>query len=212
LPLFAAAARDGAAPPEAAEPTVALRPMSPAREVAADYGHTGLSLRRHPVAFLRDRLKQRRIVPCAEAMASPDRRWLETAGLVLVRQRPGSAKGVMFITIEDETGIANLVVWEKVFEAHRRTVLGAGLVAVAGRIQREGEVVHLVVHRLTDLSRELAAARKSGTALAPGRGDAPRHGAPNPGPQDPAPGARPRDMYVRDLHLDGIRVKGRDFR
>ncbi|ARC38923.1 error-prone DNA polymerase (plasmid) [Paracoccus yeei] len=212
LPLFAAAARAGEAPPEAAEPTVALRPMSPAREVAADYGHTGLSLRRHPVAFLRDRLKQRRIVPCAEAMASRDRRWLETAGLVLVRQRPGSAKGVMFITIEDETGIANLVVWERVFEAHRRIVLGAGLVAVAGRIQREGEVVHLVVHRLTDLSRELAAARKSGAALAPGHSDAPRHGAPNPGPQDPAPGGRPRDLYVRDLHLDGIRVKGRDFR
>ena len=89
-------------------------------------------------------------------MLTRDGKWLEAAGLVLVRQRPGSAKGVMFITIEDETGIANLVVWAKTFEKYRRVVLGAGMLGVYGRIQREGEVVHLVAHRLTDLSAELA--------------------------------------------------------
>lgn len=91
------------------------------------YSRVGLSLRRHPVAFLRNGLAQRRIVTCAEAMAPRDPRWCEVAGLVLVRQRPGSAKGVMFITLEDEIGIANLMVWPKVFEAHRRIILGAGM-------------------------------------------------------------------------------------
>lgn len=79
-------------------------------------------------------------------MGARDGRSLEAAGLVLVRQRPGSAKGVVFITIEDETGIANLVVWPKVSETQRRIVLGAVMIAVRGRIQREGEVAHLVAH------------------------------------------------------------------
>ncbi|WP_295044480.1 error-prone DNA polymerase, partial [uncultured Paracoccus sp.] len=195
---------------EAEEPDVTLRPMTLGREVVEDYGHTGLSLRRHPVAFLRETLKQRKVITCAEAMASRDRRWCATAGLVLVRQRPGSAKGLMFITLEDETGVANLVVWAKVFEAHRRIVLGAGMIGVQGRIQREGEVVHFVVHRIEDLSRELASVGARGTAFAlpQGRGDegppAPQHGYPPPGPQ-------PRDIFIRDLHLDAIRVKGRNF-
>ena len=145
LPLFAAAA-------PAPEPAITLRPMPAGREVVEDYAHTGLSLRRHPVAFLRERLARRRIQTCAEAMAAPNRRWTHVAGLVLVRQRPGSAKGVMFITLEDETGIANLVLWPKTFEMHRRIVLGAGMIGVEGRVQRAGEVVHLVAHRLTDLS------------------------------------------------------------
>ena len=87
--------------------------MTAGGEVVEDYGHVGLTLRDHPVAFLREELQRRRIVTCAEAMQARDGRWLEAAGLVLVRQRPGSAKGVMFITLEDETGIANLVVWPK---------------------------------------------------------------------------------------------------
>src|SRR5690606_34004152 len=115
-----------------------------------DYSHTGLSLRRHPVSFLRDELSRRRIVPCAEAMGSRDRRWLEAAGIILVRQRPGSAKGVLFVTLEDETGIANVVVWQKTFERFRRAILSSGMIAVHGRIQREGEVVHLVAYRITD--------------------------------------------------------------
>ena len=123
-------------------------------------------------AFLRADLKTRRVTTCAEAMQARDGRWLEAAGLVLVRQRPGSAKGVMFITLEDETGIANLVVWPQVFDRFRRTVIAASMIAVRGRIQREGEVVHLVAHQLTDLSAELATVRSRDAdfPLPPGRG------------------------------------------
>ncbi len=118
LPLFAgAAARENKLVPEIHEPRVALRPMTAGGEVVEDYGHVGLTLRAHPVTFLREDLRGRRIVTCREAMQARDGRWLEAAGLVLVRQMPGSAKGVMFITIEDESGIANLVIWPKIFEA-----------------------------------------------------------------------------------------------
>ena len=114
LPLFAAAtAREEEPVPEVDEPAVALRPMTAGSEVVEDYGHVGLTLRRHAIAFLRADLAIRRIVTCTEAMQARDGRWLDAAGLVLVRQRPGSAKGVMFVTLEDETGIANLVVWPR---------------------------------------------------------------------------------------------------
>lgn len=130
LPLFAAAsARETATVSELDEPPVSLKPMTEGSQVVADYGRTGLSLRNHPVSFLRADLARRRIVTCA--MSARDKSWLEAAGIVLVRQRPGSAKGVMFITLEDETGIANLVVWPKVFEKHRRIILGAGMFARA---------------------------------------------------------------------------------
>ncbi|GGE20093.1 error-prone DNA polymerase 2 [Aureimonas endophytica] len=165
LPLFAAAAdREARTVAEQAEPVVTLRAMPEGGEVVEDYGHVGLTLRQHPVSFLRAELVQRRHITCDEAMASRDKRWVEVAGIVLVRQRPGSAKGVMFITIEDETGVANLVVWTKVFEANRRTVLGAGMMGVKGRIQREGEVVHLIAHALTDLSKEFASVARRGKA------------------------------------------------
>jgi error-prone DNA polymerase len=104
--------------------------------------------------------------------------WLTAAGIVLVRQMPGSAKGVMFITIEDETGIANLVVWPKVFEKQRRAVLGSGMLAVYGRIQRVEDVVHLVAHRLTDLSADLAGVGDRNFPLPHGRGDELHHGSP----------------------------------
>ncbi|MFJ1292650.1 error-prone DNA polymerase [Paracoccus yeei] len=218
LPLFAAAARESGERREGVEPAIALRPMAAGREVVEDYSHVGLSLRRHPVAFLRDDLAKRRIVTCAEAMATRDRRWCEVAGLVLVRQRPGSAKGVMFITLEDETGVANLVVWPKVFEAHRRIILGAGMIAVRGRVQREGEVVHHVANGITDLSRELGSVgdRERAFPLPHGRGDEFHNASPTPDPRHPKlprPSVqKPRDIFIRDLHLDAIRVKTRDFR
>ena len=201
LPLFAAL--------ESNEPTVPLRPMRAGREVVEDYSRTGLSLRRHPVAFLREDLARRRILTCADAMALPNRRWAELAGLVLVRQRPGSAKGTMFITLEDETGIANLVVWPKVFEANRRIILSASIIAARGMIQREGEVVHFVVHRLSDLSDALASVGNRGAFPLPhGRGDEFHNASPAPDPRHP----KPRDMFIRDLHLDTIKVGTRDFR
>ena len=148
-------------------------------------------------------------------MDARDGRWLAAAGIVLVRQRPGSAKGVMFITLEDESGIANLVVWPKVFEQFRRTILSAGMISVRGRIQREGEVVHLVAQRLTDLSADLAGVGKRGQPfpLPHGRGDEFRHGSATPDPRDlPPKGLRARDIYIADLHIDAIKVKTRDFR
>lgn len=214
LPLFAAAAADRKAD-ETPEPVIALRPMATGGDVVEDYRHVGLSLRDHPVSFLRQDLQRRGIVTCQAAMDARDGRWLEAAGIVLVRQRPGSAKGVMFITLEDESGIANLVVWPKVFERFRRTILSAGMIAVRGRIQREGEVVHLVAQRLTDLSVNLAGVGKRDQPfpLPHGRGDEFHHGSPTPDPRDlPPKGMRTRDIYIPDLHIDTIKVKTRDFR
>lgn len=145
LPLFAAAAeREMAAVAEQQEPEVALRQMTDGHNVIEDYSHTGLTLRQHPVAFLRRDLSARNIIPCAEAMNARDGRWVYTAGLVLLRQKPGSAKGVMFITIEDETGPANIVVWPSLFEKRRRVVLGASMMAINGRIQREQRMLPML--------------------------------------------------------------------
>ncbi|CDN94487.1 MULTISPECIES: error-prone DNA polymerase [Rhizobium/Agrobacterium group] len=216
LPLFAAAtAREAEIVPEIDEPSVSLRPMTAGSEVVEDYGHTGLSLRAHPVSFLREDLRRRRIVSLAEAMDARDGRWLEAAGIVLVRQRPGSAKGVLFVTLEDETGIGNLVIWPKVFEANRRTLLSAGMLAVRGRIQREGAVVHLVAQRITDLSADLASvgARDAAFPLPHGRGDEFHHGSPSPDPR----GLPPRSFKGRTFtdnygHIRQIAVKGRNFK
>jgi error-prone DNA polymerase len=216
LPLFAAAsAREAEVVPEVGEQPALLRPMTAGGEVVEDYRHLSLSLRSHPVSFLREGLRGRKIVSCVEAMQARDGRWLESAGLVLVRQRPGSAKGVMFITLEDESGIANLVVWPKVFERHRRTILTATMIAVRGRIQREGEVVHLVAGQFTDLSGELARVGQlhGSFPLPHGRGDEFHHGQPASDARGVPPAAvRARDIYVGDLRFDTIRPKTRDFR
>ena len=139
-------------------------------------------------------------------------RWLQTAGLVLVRQKPGTAKGVMFITLEDETGIANLVVWAKKFEKYRRIVLSASMVAVRGRIQREGEVVHLVAYHIADLSGELASVgdRDAAFPLPHGRGDEFHHGGPGLDSRERlSKGPPPGDVYVPDSRVGAIKVKAR---
>ncbi|CAN5527784.1 error-prone DNA polymerase [soil metagenome] len=151
LPLF-----DQPGASELNEPSVSLKAMTEGREIVEDYGHTGLSLRRHPLALLRDDLTRRRFVPCREVAQGKDGRFIQTAGLVLVRQMPGTAKGVMFMTIEDETGVANLVIWKSLYEKQRAVALSAHLIGVEGRIQREGEVVHLVAYKLHDLAPVLA--------------------------------------------------------
>jgi error-prone DNA polymerase len=216
LELFAAAsAREARTIEEVREPAVSLRPMTSGGEVVEDYRHVGLTLRQHPASFLRADLASRRIVTCIDAMNARDGKRLTTAGLVLVRQRPGSAKGVMFITIEDETGIANLVVWPSLFERQRRIVLSAGMMAVRGRIQREGEVVHLVAQHLTDLSTDLAGVGEMDTSfpLPHGRGDEFHHGSPGIDPRSLPPKVpKPRDIYIPDLRIESIKVKTRDFR
>ena len=106
--------------------------------------------------FLRARFARERIVACREVCHANDRRRLRCAGVVLVRQRPGSAKGVVFMTLEDETGIANIVVWPKVMEQFRKEVMGARLVLVEGYVQSSPEqVTHLVAQRLIDRSHDL---------------------------------------------------------
>lgn len=180
----AAAERETRQVSEVQEPEVSLPAMRTGHEVVEDYSHTGLTLRQHPVSFLREDLRRKRIVTCAEAMAQRDGQWLMSGGLVLVRQRPGSAKGVMFMTLEDETGIINAVIWPKVFERQRRLVLSASMLAINGKIQREGDVVHLVAQRLFDLSEDLGQLGERGDPfpLPHGRGDEFAHGngAPDP--------------------------------
>ncbi|GAB5469792.1 MAG: error-prone DNA polymerase [Rhodospirillales bacterium] len=151
LPLFAAAGEEERGP----EPHVVLPDLSEGEQVVEDYRWLSLTLRAHPVSFLRQRLAGEGLVPAEALERLPDGRRIALAGLVLVRQRPGSAKGVIFATLEDETGVANVIVWPKVFERYRRIVLQASLLKVAGRLQKEGEVIHLVADRLVDLSERL---------------------------------------------------------
>ncbi len=117
-----------------------------------DYAALGLSLGRHPVALVRDRLAGRGVVSAAQLNALSNGRPARAAGLVITRQRPGTAAGTAFLTLEDETGTVNVVVWRNIAERQRKEFLGARLLAVSGRVQREGAVVHLVARRLSDLS------------------------------------------------------------
>ncbi|MDX1009345.1 DNA polymerase III subunit alpha [Sinorhizobium medicae] len=214
LELWAAAAeREARTVSEVQEPEVVLKSMAQGREVVEDYSHTGLTLRAHPLSFLRQDLKAKRIVTCAEAMGERDGRWLWTAGLVLVRQRPGSAKGVMFLTLEDETGMANAVVWPSLFERQRRVLMTASMMGIHGRIQREGDVVHLVAQRLFDFSGELESLgeRDNAFPLPYGRGDQVRHGGGLNPRDDPKPAVQARDIYMPDLHIDTLKVKSRNF-
>jgi error-prone DNA polymerase len=123
--------------------------------VVEDYRHLALTLRAHPVSFLRAGLAADRYRPAAALAETDNGRRLAVAGLVLVRQRPGSAKGVIFATLEDETGVANAVIWPHVFERFRRVVGGGSRRGVVGRVQKEGLVIHLVAERLVDLSDRL---------------------------------------------------------
>ncbi|MDP7667891.1 MAG: error-prone DNA polymerase [Rhodospirillales bacterium] len=134
------------------EPAVVLPPMALGEEVAEDYRAVRLSLRRHPMAFLRDDLGSRGYTRAAELAHIPHGRSVKVAGLVTARQRPGSANGVIFATIEDETGVANLIVWPAVFEKFRKAVLGASVLGVAGRVQREGIVIHVLAEKVLDLT------------------------------------------------------------
>ena len=136
----------------ATEPDANLPAMPLGEHVVEDYRHLSLSLKAHPVSFLRDRLAAKNILRTEElGDVTPGRR-VTTAGLVLVRQRPGSAKGVIFLTMEDETGIANTIIWPKVFEALRPIVLGARFIAITGKLQAEAGVIHIVAEKAEDLT------------------------------------------------------------
>jgi error-prone DNA polymerase len=124
-------------------------------DIAADYRHVGVSLGRHPLELLRARLATLRIIPAGEVTALAHGVRVHAAGLVITRQRPSSAAGVTFVTLEDETGYLNLVVWDSLAQRDRRALLGAALLGVVGKVQKEGEVLHIVAERLFDHSELL---------------------------------------------------------
>ena len=129
-----------------------LAPPSEGEDLTADYASLGLTLGRHPLALLRARLQRARILSAAQIREQSHGRLVRAAGLVIGRQRPDTASGVIFVTLEDETGMVNVVVWRSVSDAQRRALLGARLMAVHGVLERDGEVVHLIAGRLVDLS------------------------------------------------------------
>jgi error-prone DNA polymerase len=155
LPLFAAArARE-----LGTEPVIDLPAMPQSEEVAADYQTFRLSLKDHPMTFLRPVLRAEGVLSCAETSAAKAGRRVRTGGVVLIRQRPGKGNAI-FITIEDETGVTNVLLWARLFEINRRAVMSARLMVVEGEVQRSKEgVVHLMASRVfdrTDLLRNLA--------------------------------------------------------
>ncbi|WP_423142688.1 error-prone DNA polymerase [Parablastomonas sp. CN1-191] len=152
LPLFAAAdARD-----QGAERHLARLPRMPlSEEVVADYQTQRLSLKAHPLAFLRASLAERGFVRAADLRGRKMRSMVQVAGVVLIRQRPGSAKGVCFITLEDETGVVNLVVWPHLKEKYRKVVMGSRLMEVRGRVEYDDDVIHVIAAHLHDATRDL---------------------------------------------------------
>jgi error-prone DNA polymerase len=151
LPLFTNAGR----PAHRSEPDADLPPMPLGESVVHDYKSLSLSLKAHPVSFLRSMLQQRGTLAAEDLVNVRNGAVVEVAGLVLVRQRPGTASGVIFATLEDETGIANIIVWSKVFEANRRAVLGSRFLAVKGQLQKEGLVIHIVAQQFSDFTPHL---------------------------------------------------------
>ncbi len=129
-----------------------LRAPREGQDIVADYGSTGLTLRRHPLALLRDKLKVRGVLTMQELWDQRNGKRVITAGLVITRQRPGSAGGVTFVTMEDETGYVNLIVWNAVAVAQRAPLLESRLLEVHGKLQREGDVQHVIAERLVNLS------------------------------------------------------------
>ena len=196
LPLFAhAEARD-----EGLESAPAALPAMPlAEHVVNDYQTVRLSLKAHPMAFLREHYAAKKFITADRLKAIRDGKRLSMAGLVLIRQRPGSAKGVVFITIEDETGVANLVVWPDVFEKQRKIVMGARLMAVDGIIQRDedSDVIHVIARRVEDHSHMLRHLSDEALPSTRNPGDA-------AGSWRPPAARHPRDVEIipksRDFH------------
>ncbi|MCG8509486.1 MAG: error-prone DNA polymerase, partial [Rhodospirillales bacterium] len=169
LPLFAAArSRENSRKPDVSLPDMAL-----GESVSDDYRSLRLSLRAHPVGLLRGELHEQLFLPCDRLMHMKHGDPVRLAGLAITRQRPGSAKGVIFVTLEDETGIANLIIHNGVFERFRRITLGAGLMGVRGRVQREGKVIHVQAEELFDLTL-LLGNLVNDAVLAPQSGRLPR--------------------------------------
>ena len=173
-----------------------------------------MTLRAHPLAFLRDELSGMGILPCSGLKDASDGKRVTVAGLVLVRQKPGSAKGVMFITLEDESDIANLIVWPSLFEKQRRIVIGAQMMACRGHVQRATGVIHVIAEHLVDHSDMLrrVGGMDQDFTIPTGRGDEAKHGGSGLDPREKPALRKARDIYVPDLHIDTLTVKARNFR
>jgi error-prone DNA polymerase len=152
LPLFAAAGVSS----EGRDLPVTLPEMALGEHVVADYQTLKLSLKAHPMSLLREDFHGEGALDTAALRRLPDGRAATVGGVVLVRQRPGSAKGVVFITLEDEAGVANLVIWPKTLEQHRSTIMGARMMLVRGRVQRHEDIVHLIAWRIEDRTHWLS--------------------------------------------------------
>jgi len=174
------------------EADVHLPPMPLGEHVVNDYATLRLSLKAHPISFLRRSFTSRQVITNAQLSAVRDGTRVNLAGLVLVRQRPGTASGVIFATLEDETGIANIIIWPKIFERYRKTVLQARLLAVRGRVQKEGLVIHVIADWLDDWTHEL-------TCLTDGSAEASSN---EQGLQK---------LYERQLRAARLMPKSRDF-
>ncbi|MDA1324346.1 MAG: error-prone DNA polymerase, partial [Proteobacteria bacterium] len=139
------------------EPEIILPTMAPGEEVSHDYASIRLSLKHHPLELLRKELEHEKVISAAQLAEIENGKQVTIAGLVIARQRPGTASGVIFATLEDETGIANIIVWPKLFERYRRETLESKLLCVTGELQREGIVTHVIARRLQDLTHRLIA-------------------------------------------------------
>jgi error-prone DNA polymerase len=216
LPLFEAAEQRAETVPKQIEEEVSLPAMTRGREVVEDYRSHGLSLRPHPLAFLRSELAGREISSCGRLREAKDGSRITVSGLVTVRQRPGSAKGVMFITLEDETDIANLIIWPSLFDRQRRVILGAQMLACRGKVQAANGVIHVVAEHLIDQSDLLRHVGGSDEAfvISAGRGDEAVHGGGATVDSRDAKALKHavRDIYIPDLHIDTLNVKARNFR
>ncbi|MBL8530317.1 MAG: error-prone DNA polymerase, partial [Hyphomonadaceae bacterium] len=203
LPLFAET------PDPTREPDFALPPMLLGEHVVEDYRTLGLSLKQHPVALLREELEGRRVIRAEQLKQTRNGARVRVAGLVLVRQRPGTASGVIFATLEDETWISNIVVWPKVFEQFRREILGGRLIAVDGPVQSEGGVIHVIAERVHDYTPLLAKLSAHSAVLDPGGPtDEPRRGG-----EGDARQRHPRNVRI-NLDVSGaaeVMPKGRNF-
>ena len=202
LPLFAAAeAREN-------EPAVLLNAMTEGREVVEDYRSVQLSLRDHPLAFLRPELDRQGAMPAKRLGTLRDGARIYIAGIVLIRQRPGKGN-VTFMTLEDESGIANAIVWQRLFDRYRRTILSSAMVGIKGRLQREGQGIHVIAYSIEDLTPLLGEVGNRDFPYRPGPGDGARNGSHDPRHKNRLP---PPPVAALPPGRDGgMRIKSRDF-
>ncbi len=202
LPLFAFAdERD-----HGREPPVTLPEMPLSEHVVNDYQTVKLSLKAHPMSFLRGRCVAEKVTDNGALKALRNGRAVTVAGVVLVRQRPGSAKGVVFLTLEDEFSVCNVVIWPDVLEANRSTVMGARLMLIRGRVQRAGDIIHVVASRIEDKTFWLATLAEDGLTMRGtlARADEVKRPGPDPAMYQQSSTRHPRNIRVlpksRDFH------------